>query len=208
MMKIGVDEAGKGDYFGYLVIAGVVVDDKKEPVLKKMGVMDSKRLSDMRVKEIAKQIKKTCQYEIIKISPSKYNTLHAKMKNLNKMLAWGHAKVISNLSEKNTCDIAISDKFADEKFLKEALKKLNVKIKVLQKINGEYNTAVAAASILARDEFLKTLRSLGRMVGMILPKGAADVEKAAKELVKRYKPEILNEVAKVHFKTTRKIIGQ
>ncbi len=207
MMKIGVDEAGKGDYFGYLVIAGVAANDEQEKLLKKMGVMDSKRLSDLRIKEMAKQIKKICKYEIIKISPAKYNVLYAKIKNLNKLLAWGHAKAISILSEKYECKIAVTDKFADEKILKDSLKKLNVKIKVVQKINGEQDTVVAAASILARDEFLKSLRSLGKMVGAVLPKGASDVEKTAKELIEKYDSKILYEVAKVHFKTTKRVLG-
>ncbi len=208
LMRIGVDEAGKGDYFGYLVIAGVAIDESNEKSFRQMGVADSKRLGDSRVKELSKLIKKTCVYDIVKISPQRYNSLYPRFQSLNKMLAWGHAQVIENLLEKKSCDEAVTDKFADDKFLNNALKEKGKKIKIIQKINGESDIAVAAASILARDEFLKTLRQLGRMVGMVLPKGAGDVEKTARELIEKYDPKILDETAKVHFKITKKILGE
>lgn len=205
---IGVDEAGKGDYFGYLVVAGVFADDETEKRLRDIGVKDSKSLSDFAVKKLAALIKKICAYDIVKISPEKYNTLYKKFSSLNLLLAWGHARVIENMLGKVQTDIAISDKFGDESLIKNALMEKGRKIKLVQKINGERDMAVAAASILARDEFLKTLRALGREVGTVLPKGATHVEDAAKELVKQHGADVLNFVAKTHFKITKRVLEE
>ncbi len=202
--RIGVDESGKGDYFGYLVIAGVLLESKKEDILKSMGVKDSKLLSDMAVHKIASMIKKECKYDIVKISPEKYNQLYGKFKSLNKLLAWGHARVIKNLLEKSSCDLAISDKFGDESLIKDQLK--GIAIELVQKIHAEADTAVAAASILARDEFLITLRKLGRDVGIVIPKGSTHVKAAAEELLKKYDKNILSMVAKLHFKITKQLL--
>ena len=121
MKWIGVDEAGKGDYFGYLVIGGVLVDDESVKKLKEIGVKDSKLLSDSSVSKMAVKVKRICKHDIIRVSPEKYNLLYKKFKNLNKLLAWGHARVIENLLQKHAADHVITDKFGDEKFLKEAL---------------------------------------------------------------------------------------
>lgn len=207
MNRIGVDEAGKGDYFGYLVVAAVYVGDE-ESRLKALGVKDSKKLLDSKVAELAREIKKICKYEIVKISPEKYNQLYKKFgpKGLNKLLAWGHARAIENLLSKVQCDLVITDKFAEERFVNEALMEKGRKARIEQRINGESDIAVAAASILARDEFLKTLRALGREIGFVLPKGATHVEEAAKQLVKKHGETILDYAAKKHFKTTKRVL--
>ena len=206
MGRIGVDEAGKGDYFGYLVVAAVCVDEKSEAFLRRIGVKDSKMLSDLAVKEMAPKIKKVCRHEIVKISPERYNVIYKKFKSLNKLLAWGHARAIENLLGKVQCDTVITDKFADEKILKESLFEKGRKAKVIQKINGESDIAVAAASILARNEFLVTLRMLGREIGFVLPKGATHVEDTARQIVEKHGEEILKMIAKLHFKTTKRVL--
>ena len=202
---IGVDESGKGDYFGYLVVAAVYVDDKNEDLLKKMNVRDSKMITDMKIIEMDKKIRKICKYDIVKISPEKYNVIYKKFKSLNKLLAWGHARAIENMLEKVNCDLVITDKFGEERFLKDTLFEKGKKVKIIQKVRAEDDTAVAAASIIARAEFLKTLRQLGRDVGYVLPKGATHVEPAAKQLVEKHGKEILDKVAKVHFKITKRL---
>ena len=207
MKHIGVDESGKGDYFGYLVVAGVLVDSSSEKTLKELGVKDSKMLKDSSVLKLSTGIRKICKYDIVRISPEKYNKLHGKFKNLNKLLAWGHAQVIENLLQKNDADHVITDKFGDEKYLKDALKEKGKKVKLIQKIKAESDMAVAAASVLARAEFLRTLKMLSMEVGYSLPKGATHVEEAAKELVKKYDESVLDFVAKKHFKTTKRVLG-
>ena len=206
MPHIGVDEAGKGDYFGYLVVAAVLVNEETEHALREMNVRDSKAISDRVIHVLAQKIKKICRYDIVKVSPETYNELYKKFKSLNKLLAWGHARAIENLLQKNEVDYVLTDKFADERFLNKALMERGKKMEIRQEIRAEVDMAVAAASILARDEFVRTLRALGRDIGHVLPKGAAHVEEAARELVKKYGEEILSKVAKVHFKTTKSVL--
>jgi ribonuclease HIII len=204
-MKIGVDEAGKGDYFGYLVVAAVLVDEKIEKQLKEIGVKDSKLLSDFAIRKLAPRIKKICKCDIVKISPEKYNKLYGKFGSLNKLLAWGHARAIENLLKNNECELVISDRFTEKHFLAEALFERGRKVKLNQIFRAEKDMAVAAASVLARYEFLRTLRMLGREVGIVLPKGAAHVKETANTLVRKYGRNILPELAKVHFKITKQL---
>lgn len=204
--RIGVDEAGKGDYFGYLVVAGVYCDLPTAVKLRDLGVKDSKRLSDNVVLELAKKISKICIHDIIRISPEKYNKLYGKFENLNSMLAWGHARVMENILGEVKCEIIISDKFAEEELLKKSLFEKGKKIKLIQQINAETDVVVAAASVLARAEFLKSLRALGRQVGMVLPKGSAHVEETGRMLIEKYGQDVLEGVAKLHFKVTKNIV--
>lgn len=204
MERIGVDEAGKGDYFGYLVVAAVFVNDASEKLLRKMGVKDSKNLSDYAVMQMGPQIKKL-PFETVKISPEKYNKIYPKFGSLNRLLAWGHARSIENLIAKTNCTNVITDKFADEKVLEESLMERGRAANVEQRINGEADMAVAAASVLARYEFLRTLRILGRETGIVLPKGSAHVKPAAREIVAKHGKELLPLVAKMHFKITKEI---
>ena len=208
MKWAGVDEAGKGDYFGYLVVAGVLVDEEKEQKLRELGVKDSKILSDSSVTRLASRIKHICRHEIVRISPEKYNTLYKKFKSLNKLLAWGHSRVIENLLQKNDIDLIITDKFGDENFLRETLFDKGKKAKIEQRVRAESDIAVAAASILARAEFLRTLKKLSMDIGFSLPKGATHVEEPAKELVHNHGEQILDFLAKKHFKTTKRVLGK
>lgn len=208
MKWIGVDEAGKGDYFGYLVVAGVLVDDEAAGKLREIGVKDSKMLSDSAVSKLSTKIRKICKHEVVRISPEKYNLLYKKFKSLNKLLAWGHARVIENLLQKNQADHVITDKFGEESFLKKTLFEHGKKAKIIQKVRAESDPAVAAASILARAEFLRTLKMLSLEVGYSLPKGATHVEETAKNLVIKYDESVLDFVAKKHFKTTKRVLGK
>lgn len=206
MKTIGTDESGKGDYFGYLVIAGVAIDSESEKKLLEIGVCDSKRISDSAIHKLNARIRKLCDYEIVRISPEKYNILHSKFGNLNKILAWGHAKVIEKLCERVKPDSIIIDKFADRSFIEKELEKKAINIKAVKiVVRGEENMAVAAASIIARNEFLRTLRMLGREIGVVLPKGASNVLPAADEVVRLHGKDMLDKVAKIHFKTTKNV---
>ena len=207
MKRIGIDEAGKGDYFGYLVIAAVLADEKEEKALKEAGVKDSKMVSDLQIHKLARIVKKMPN-SIIRISPEKYNVLHVKFKSLNNILAWGHARALENILEEYKADLAISDKFAEEKLLKGYLMNRGKRIKLVQKVNAESEMPVAAASILARSEFLRTLRMLGREIGYVLPKGSAHVKDAAKDILKQHGEDGLKYVAKVHFKITKQIADE
>lgn len=200
-----MDEAGKGDYFGYLVVAAVLVDDETEKKLLAMGVKDSKRLTDYAVKSLGPKITKMCPTEIVRISPEKYNKIYPRFASLNNMLAWGHSRVIENLVAKTGCMDVITDRFAEEELLMEYLMPNGKKASIVQRINGETDTAVAAASVVARYVFLRTLRLLGMEVGFVLPKGSTDVKSVAREILKKHGKDILSMVAKMHFKITREI---
>lgn len=206
--RIGIDESGKGDYFGPLVIAAVFVDATTQGELALMQVRDSKKISDGRILEMAPDIKTICPHSVIAIGPRKYNELYAKIRNLNRLLAWGHAKALENLLEQVSCERAISDQFGDERLILNALQEKGRKIVLEQRTKAESDMAVAAASILARAEFLLRLKRLSDEVGTTLPKGASPaVELAARMVIKKHGQERLDSVAKLHFKTTQAVLA-
>ena len=209
---IGTDESGKGDYFGPLVSAGVYVDEQSAKELVACGVKDSKKATDSKNRELAQQIPKICKgrFAVIEISPEKYNDLYEQFrresKNLNTLLAWGHAKAIEEVLSKVDCGIAMADQFADEKFITGKLQERGKKIRLVQMPKAERNIAVAAASVLSRARFLDKLSKLGSEYKMELQKGASnDVIKNAKEFVRTYGKETLRKVAKLHFRITAQI---
>lgn len=204
---IGTDESGKGDYFGPLVIAGFFLPDGQAEVLRELGVKDSKRTSDNRCREIAEVLKAGYKHAVIAIGPEKYNGLYDKLRNLNRLLAWGHSRAIENILEVVDCVQAVTDQFGDKAWVLNALMKKGRTIELVQNPRAEEDMAVAAASILARAEFLKRLSFLSKDFGLELPKGASSlVEDAAVKLVERDGPEALSKVAKIHFKTTGRVL--
>jgi ribonuclease HIII len=208
----GVDESGKGDFFGPLVIAAVFVDDHSKDKLLKIGVKDSKKIkNDVKISKLATEIRKIVsgRFANVAIGPESYNRLYDKIGNLNRLLAWGHARAIENIVEKvPDCKWVLSDKFGNERLIKDALMKKGGKIELRQKTKAESDIAVAAASILARDEFVRRIRELGVQIGTVLPKGAGvNVDEAAKNIVDKLGRDKLASVAKMHFKTASKALG-
>lgn len=205
--RIGTDESGKGDYFGPLVVAGVYIkseDDEKG--LKDIGVRDCKRISDKRIIETAEIIKKNFIYSIVLIGPEKYNELYRKMRNLNRILAWAHSRVIENILNKVDCSYIITDQFGDEKYILNTLMEKGKKVSIEQHPRAEEDIAVAAASILARAEFLLKLGALSNEIEVQLLKGSSsEVKKLAKEILSTKGEEVLNRIAKLHFRITREI---
>jgi len=207
--RIGIDESGKGDYFGPLVIAAVFVDATTQGELALMQVRDSKKISDGRILAMAPDIRLVCPHSVVAIGPRKYNELYAKIRNLNRLLAWGHAKALETLLERVSCERAISDQFGDERLILNALQEKGRKIVLEQRTKAESDMAVAAASILARAEFLIRLKRLSEEVGTTLPKGASPaVELAARMVIKKHGQERLESVAKLHFKTTQAVLSR
>ncbi len=205
---IGTDESGKGDYFGPLVVAGVFLPDEQQNVLTELGVKDSKRHSDNRVRELADILKKSYKHSLVVIGPEKYNELYLKLRNLNKMLAWAHSRVIENILEEVPCSLVITDQFGNKSFVLNALMKRGKDVELIQKPKAEEDLAVAAASILARAEFLKRLYFLSQDIGINLPKGSsALVEETGLKLVKLQGVQILDKVVKKHFKITKRILA-
>ena len=206
----GVDESGKGDFFGPLVIAGVFVDEETEPILRKLGVKDSKIIKNPKqIKAVAFKIRQTVgsKFSVVAIGPATYNRLYGDFNNLNKLLAWGHAKVIENLLEKvPECKDVLSDKFAAEHLIKNALQQRGRNIKLRQKTKAESDIAVAAASILARDRFLWAMEKLSEDAGVELPKGAsAKTSQIGEKIAREQGVDALENFAKLHFKTFKEI---
>ena len=203
---IGTDESGKGDFFGPLVVAGVFIDEKNRPLFEKLGIKDSKKLKDEAMLKMALEIQKSSVYSVVAISNAKYNELYSKFKNLNNLLAWGHARVIENILEKTYCEYVLSDKFGDERLIQNALMKKGKTIKLEQRVRGEEDLAVAAASVLARATFVQKMKCLENFYGIKFPKGCNDiVKKSASEFIKKYGKERLKDVCKSHFKTFNEV---
>ena len=215
--RLGVDESGKGDFFGPLCIAGAYVNESVVKSWADVGIRDSKNISsDKRIGELAELIRKTpgCVTTVVPIGNETYNRLYGKMKSVNVLLAWGHARVIENLlGQRHRMTPppvrAISDQFASSKeTVARALMALGREIELVQKHRAEEDLAVAAASILARHEFVSRLGALEKQYGTKLPKGAsAAVDAAAKEFAAKHGPEGLAKVAKMHFRTALRAQG-
>src|SRR6266699_664844 len=206
----GVDESGKGDFFGPLVIAGVYVDRGIARNLIDAGVQDSKRISsDARIRALADAIRKNSMSlaEAVLISPATYNELYEKFGNLNKLLAWGHARVIENLlAKKPDCPRSLSDQFADARLIEQSLLRHGRKIDIQQRPRAESDIAVAAASILAREAFINWLEREGKKLGMRLERGVSPaVKTTAEKLVESKGAGVLQAVAKVHFRTAHAV---
>jgi len=205
---IGTDESGKGDYFGPLVVAGVFLPDEQQPVLQELGVKDCKKFSDNRVLKMAEVIKKGYKHSVVVIGPEKYNLLYERLRNLNRLLAWGHARVIENILGEVHCSQAITDQFGDRLYVINALMKKGKNIELIQRPKAEQDLAVAAASILARAEFLRRLYFLSREFGVDFPKGSSPLaEETGLKLIRLHGVEILNKAAKKHFKLTGRILN-
>lgn len=208
--RIGSDESGKGDFFGPLVTAAFLINSEKvEQVLYEIGVMDSKKLGDSKILNLSLQVEKLGPFNIVKINPLKYNELYSRMKNLNKLLGWSHARAIENLLIDNpSCNLAVADQFGDKKVIQDALLKNGKEIKLVQMHKGERDLAVAAASILARAAFLRSIKQLSSHANIDIPLGAGpEVISVGRTLYKSKGASYLSEVAKVHFKTYENIIN-
>ncbi len=207
----GVDESGKGDLFGPLVIAGVYVDGDLARHLRDAGIRDSKGIgTDKKIRDLAEVIRRSgAPSELIVIGPEKYNQLYRSIGNLNRLLAWGHARIIENLCARvPACPRALSDKFADARVLQKALLENGRKIRLDQRTKAESDYAVAAASILAREGFINWLDKHGEELGVELAKGVSPkVKAAAAEIIAQYGPTMLPKVAKMHFKTASEVLA-
>jgi ribonuclease HIII len=198
-------------------VAGVYINESVVKAWTDKGIRDSKNISsDKRIKELAELIRNTpgCVTSVVPIGNEAYNRLYLKMKSVNTLLAWGHARVIENLMglkyQMNPVPVrAISDQFASSKeTVSKALMSLGREIELVQKHKAEEDLAVAAASILARHEFVTRLAALEKQFEMKLPRGAsAAVDAAAKEFIAKYGVTNLPQVAKMHFRTALRAQG-
>lgn len=215
---IGTDEAGKGDFFGPLVTAGVFVDERTAKLLRTLGVRDSKLVGDRELRGLATNIRNVVEEEkraVIIVAPKRYNELYRQMrsegKNLNTLLAWAHTRAIEDLIGHGLRPkFILSDQFGDKRYIESRLM-VDTRLSgvpVLQMHRAEADVAVAAASILARDAFLHWLDQAGKALGLTVPKGASPkVIETGKLLVSRMGAEGLKDYAKVSFKTMQKVLA-
>ena len=206
----GVDESGKGDYLGPLVIAGVYTTPMIAQEWQKAGVCDSKAISSpTRIRQLAQIIRQTegAAFCVLTLKPEYYNKLYYKHNNLNTLLAWGHCHVLEKLSgEHPLCKQALCDQFAYPYVLLNQAKRQGLKLHIEQRPRAESDTAVAAASILAREKFIDWMDKAAEASSLSFPLGAgAGVNKAAQKIVQHFGLEMLPKVAKIHFKSTEKV---
>lgn len=208
----GIDESGKGDYFGPLVTAGVYTDATIARALIDAGIRDSKRVAGAkRIRALAATIRAVpgIATAVFAIGPERYNELHRRCGSINRLLARAHARVIARLhARRPDCPRALSDQFTRPEVLETALARHDLGLALEQRTRAESDIAVAAASILARERFVDWMDQTSAAGGVVLPPGASDaVVAAARELVARHGPEVLGRVAKRHFRTTARVLG-
>ena len=231
----GSDESGKGDYFGPLVVCCAYTDEKISEEMQKLGVKDCKQMTDKAVLTAGAALRKLLGptgYAVVKLGPAAYNRLYAKIKNINRMLAWAHGTAIEELLEKRpSCDRVVVDQFAPtETTILRALKERGKKAKVEQRHKAESDIAVAAASVIARELFIRDVQKMGEeadfnFVGKGLsseqqtngptdqvfkvPMGSSDprVRELAEEMVRKNGPVWLMNHCKAHFQTTDKVLA-
>jgi len=209
---MGVDESGKGDFFGPIVIAAVYVDPALAEKMREMNVRDSKNITnDSKALDMGRDLRRLLgkRFSNVKIGPKAYNRLYSKMRSVNTLLAWGHARAIENLLDTvPDCPRAISDQFGKKEQVEKALMQKGRKIELIQQPRAESDIAVAAASVIAREIFLRSLYDMKERYKMTIPKGAsAQVREAAVALTRQLGPEILLETAKCHFKTADQVLS-
>lgn len=206
---IGTDEVGNGSYFGGLAVVASFVTPDQHAFLRKLGVGDSKTLTDQKIRQIAPVLKEKIQHQALLLSPSKYNEVIGDRYNAVSVKVALHNQAIYLLlqkgiqPEKIVIDAFTSAKNYD-KYLAQEANRFSNPISLEEKAEGKY-LAVAVSSIIARDLFLENLENLGRELGYQLPSGAGTTsDKVASQILQAYGMQGLNFCAKLHFKNTEK----
>lgn len=206
---IGSDESGKGDYFGPLVTAAVFTTPQIRKSLQKVGIRDSKQISDATIMDYYRKIVQTpgVTFSYRVVIPSLYNQLYKTCQNLNLMLTKLHIETIQDQIVASKCQVAILDQYGNaEKTAREA--KSIPGLRLIQTTNAERFTGVAAASVVARKHFLDWMHSFGQRLSHPIPKGAGgDADDFAKLIYSKYGSEVLIKMVKLHFKNSEKWSG-
>ncbi len=204
---IGVDEAGKGDFFGPLVIAAFLAPADASEKLLELGVRDGKLIANAKLMTLDERLRALYPHAVVIISPEEYNNRYDKIKNLNKLLAEGHAEAIERVLAANQADKAISDKFGKPELIEMELRRRGVTLPLEQIVRGEEILQVAAASMLARAAFLREMQKLSARLKMEVPRGAGAItDEAGRKIVRAYPDLSLREIAKTHFKNYHRIV--
>ena len=206
---IGTDEVGNGSYFGGLTVVASFVTPDQHDFLRKLGVGDSKTLTDQKIRQIAPILKEKIQHQALLLSPSKYNEVIGDRYNAVSVKVALHNQAIYLLLQKGAQpEKIVIDAFTSaknyDKYLAQEANRFSNPISLEEKAEGKY-LAVAVSSIIARDLFLENLENLGRELGYQLPSGAGTAsDKVASQILQAYGMQGLNFCAKLHFKNTEK----
>ena len=206
---IGTDEVGNGSYFGGLAVVASFVTPDQHDFLRKLGVGDSKTLTDQKIRQLAPLLKEKIQHQALLLSPSKYNEIIGERYNAVSVKVALHNQAIFLLLQKGVSpEKIVIDAFTSaqnyEKYLKNEANHFSNPVSLEEKAEGKY-LAVAVSSIIARDLFLENLENLGRELGYQLPSGAGTAsDKVASQILRTYGMQGLNFCAKLHFKNTEK----
>ena len=206
---IGTDEVGNGSYFGGLAVVASFVTPDQHDFLRKLGVGDSKTLTDQKIRQIAPFLKEKIQYQALLLSPSKYNEVIGDRYNAVSVKVALHNQAIYLLLQKGAQpEKIVIDAFTSaknyDKYLAQEANRFSKPISLEEKAEGKY-LAVAVSSVIARDLFLENLENLGRELGYQLPSGAGTAsDKVASQILQAYGMQGLNFCAKLHFKNTEK----
>ena len=209
---LGVDEVGKGDYFGPLVVVACFLDEEFLEKISSIGIGDSKKFSDSKIMEMYNLVKDYPYFYISIVHPKEYAQLYKESKNASILLARQHSKVIEmglgDLKSKNIeCSRVVIDQFSSRKArILNELGNYGKEIELIQFHKGESDMAVACASVMARGIFLEEMEKMRKKYNFNFQKGASEVIDKGQEFVKKFGVEELGNVAKISFKTTAKVL--
>lgn len=206
---VGSDESGKGDYFGSLVVAGCLVKPEDVPALRSLGVRDSKQATEVAILAACEQIRRRVETHVVELEPPEYTRRQREAGNVNRVLGEAHAEVIRELLKRGDCGRVVVDRFGGEHYVLRELGELARGRRIVQVPGAEKNPAVAAASFLARERFLLSLKRLSDECGVdLLPGASAEVEERARKVFQVGGMDLLSRVAKIHFKTTERVVSE
>jgi ribonuclease HIII len=208
----GLDESGKGDFFGPVIAATVIADRSAIEGWRKAGVQDSKKITELRIIELDKMIRETRGVVVRTCfcGMSKYNELMSRPgANLNRLLAWQHATALEQALAAKPVSWGLLDQFTEQPLVQRELAKKSVKeFELKMRTKAEEDPVVAAASVVARAEFVRQMNLLSRKFGAKLQKGAGPLVKAqAAEIIAKFGAQGLREFAKLHFRTAYEVVS-
>ncbi|MDA0667323.1 MAG: ribonuclease HIII [Planctomycetota bacterium] len=208
--SIGSDEAGKGDTFGPLVVAAVAIAEDKAELLQSSKVADSKTIDDQRIRILGPWIRENFDFEVRCLMPAEYNQeWQTAGSNVNTLLTQLHFDCLHALQSKSGFSNIVVDRFAPSCPVSKRLHAINPNLNVVEVPRAEAHLAVAAASVLAREQFLIGIEELSSAWAMTIPRGSGSpVPPALREFLQMHSAGELSQVAKVHFKNVQSFLAK
>jgi ribonuclease HIII len=211
-LHAGLDESGKGDFFGPVVAATVIADRPAIEAWIKAGVKDSKKIAESQILALDRLIRGTEGVAVATClcGMPKYNLIMSRPRaNLNRLLAWQHATALTQALGRKAAPRGLLDQFTKQPLVQRELSKMGVRdFKLEMRTKAEEDPVVAAASVIARAEFVRQMVALSREFGAPLQKGAGPLVKVqATQLIERLGARALGNFAKLHFRTAYEVVS-